>query len=158
VWALTSFFLKLGAALKDRPDGTLQQSMKNTNNETKFSFKDKKRILKVFRALTLMEQHTEYIAGALHPILYAATRPVETAKKMPPARPQSNKKKMDEFRENWLDKQEVIRLMPVSERSLYALRKEGKLPSYTFKGKIYFKLQDVESLMQSKDPEPVLES
>ena len=112
-------------------------------------------MLKVLKAILQMEQH---IAGVLYPFLHAISNPAQASMQVPAARPVSNKKKMDEFRENWLDKQEVIRLMPVSERSLYALRKEGKLPSYSFKGKIYFKLQDVENLMRSKEPGQALAS
>ena len=115
-------------------------------------------MLKVLKAILQMEQHTAHIAGVLYPFLHAISSPAQASMQAPAARPVSNKKKMDEFRENWLDKQEVIRLMPVSERSLYALRKEGKLPSYSFKGKIYFKLQDVENLMRSKESGQALAS
>jgi hypothetical protein len=122
---------------------------KPKKHTSKHNFKFKKRMVKVLKALFLVEQHTASIASTLQPLVQNMHR-TQAVIDGPLTRPVSNKKKMDEFRENWLDKQEVIRLMPVTERSLYALRKEGKLPSYTFKGKIFFKLKDVENLMQSK--------
>jgi hypothetical protein len=131
-----------------------QKSSKNSKLKTK------KRILKVLQAILNIEQHTAAMMLAMDPLMNSIS--VGSALRLPEGNtaipPRSNKKKMDEFRENWLDKQEVIRLMPVSERSLYTLRKEGKLPSYTFKGKIFFKLQDVESLMRSKEPAASLAS
>lgn len=121
--------------------------------EKNIDFKTKKRILKVLNALLNMEQYAAHLLETMYPVMRALSinEHRRLAEQKAALRPRSDKKKMDEFRENWLDKQEVIRLMPVSERSLYTLRKEGLLPSYTFKGKIFFKLQDVEKLMLSKE-------
>lgn len=130
---------------------TIMKKIKPKKNQ-KQNFKAKKRMLKVLQAILRMEESTSNIANAIYPVLRALTIAEHRSlmEHKGNFRPVSNKKKMDEFRENWLDKQEVIQLMPVSERSLYSLRKEGKLPSYLFKGKIYFKLQDIEKLMGKK--------
>ncbi|HTN20015.1 MAG TPA: helix-turn-helix domain-containing protein [Pelobium sp.] len=47
---------------------------------------------------------------------------------------------------NYLDKQEVMQLLKISDRQLYNLRKKANLPCKTIKGKLYFKLSDIERI------------
>ncbi|MFC5283239.1 helix-turn-helix domain-containing protein [Pedobacter alpinus] len=55
------------------------------------------------------------------------------------------------FREKWLDKMEVLLLLKIGERTLFNLRKSGKLPSKLVGGKMYFNIDDVEKLMAGKE-------
>lgn len=121
---------------------------KHQNILSTADFRNQKRILRVIKAISVIEQNTSEMVSGLYAVFNAFRELNETGSPVP-----SNKKKQQEFRESWLDKQEVMQLMPVSERSLYSLRKDGSLPSYTFKGKIYFKLSDVESLMKRRGGE-----
>ena len=54
------------------------------------------------------------------------------------------------FREKWLDKVDVLALLKITERTLFNLRKSGKLPSKLVGGKMYFNIADVEALMSHK--------
>lgn len=113
-------------------------------------------MLKVLQAIIRMEQNTSNIANAIYPVLRALTIAEHRSliEQKSSFKLLSGKKKMDEFRENWLDKQEVMRLMPISDRSLYDLCKQGGLPSYKFKGKTFFKLSDIENQMQMRKNSP----
>ncbi|WP_207536159.1 helix-turn-helix domain-containing protein [Desertivirga arenae] len=114
------------------------------NNLSKTDFKAKKLFLRLLHAAETIEENTAELIRGLH-YLIVQLEEREGTKVIPIAR-----KKQQEFRESWLDKQEVMQLMPISERSLYTLRKQGDLPSYSLKGKVYFKLSDVEALMRGK--------
>ncbi|WP_353139900.1 helix-turn-helix domain-containing protein [Pseudopedobacter sp.] len=55
------------------------------------------------------------------------------------------------LKERWLDKQDVMDLLHISDRTLYSLRKSGILPGYTLSGKIYYRMADIERvLMENK--------
>jgi hypothetical protein len=43
----------------------------------------------------------------------------------------------------WLDKQQVMQLLNISDRSLFTMRKEGKLTPYAIRGKWYYRLSDI---------------
>lgn len=47
---------------------------------------------------------------------------------------------------NYLDKQDVMQLLKISDRQLYNLRKKADLPCRLIKGKLYFKLSDIEKI------------
>ncbi len=62
---------------------------------------------------------------------------------------QRNDKKMqrmENYQHNYLDKQEVMQLLKISDRQLYNLRKKHQLPCRLISGKLYFKLSDIEKL------------
>lgn len=53
-----------------------------------------------------------------------------------------------EFQERWLDKQEVMQLLKIGDRTLFSLRKNKQLPYKTIGGKMYFNIKDLEVLMK----------
>ncbi|WP_207534874.1 helix-turn-helix domain-containing protein [Desertivirga arenae] len=124
----------------------------NAKQSPAISIRTKKRMIRVCRALDALEINTGSIAENLiaifskldekHEREETQNREVQVL--------MLSKKKQQEFRESWLDRQEVMQLMPISDRSLYDLTKRGDLPSYTFKGKLFFKLSDVEALMKRR--------
>jgi len=59
---------------------------------------------------------------------------------------EGKKARLENYQQNFLDKQEVLQLLKISERQLYNLRKEEKLPYRMIKGKLYFKLSDIEKI------------
>jgi hypothetical protein len=60
-----------------------------------------------------------------------------------------NKSKTELFKENWLDGQDVMQLLHISKRSLQSLRDTHVLPYSRINGKIYYKLSDIEGLLDS---------
>jgi len=60
----------------------------------------------------------------------------------------AKKSRLLDFKEKWLDKQEVLQLLKISGRTLYNLRKSNKLPAKMVGGKMYFNMLDVEKLMK----------
>ena len=67
-----------------------------------------------------------------------------------------NKSKTELFKENWLDGQDVMQLLHISKRSLQSLRDTGTLPFSRINGKIYYKLSDIEGLLDSNYSIPVI--
>lgn len=59
--------------------------------------------------------------------------------------------------EELLDNQDVLQILKVSYRSLQRYRSEKKLPYYKLKGKIYYKLSDVQQLLRDCFSIPVRE-
>ncbi|MDR0227623.1 MAG: helix-turn-helix domain-containing protein [Flavobacteriaceae bacterium] len=59
--------------------------------------------------------------------------------------------------EELLDNQDVLQILKVSYRSLQRYRSEKKLPYYKLKGKIYYKLSDVQQLLRDCFALPVRE-
>jgi hypothetical protein len=49
----------------------------------------------------------------------------------------------------WLDNQDVCRILHLSPRTLQTLRDNGSLPYYRIKNKIYYKVSDVNALIES---------
>ncbi|MCA4806995.1 helix-turn-helix domain-containing protein [Myroides odoratimimus] len=50
--------------------------------------------------------------------------------------------------EELLDNQDVLQMLKISYRSLQRYRSDKKLPYYKLKGKIYYKLSDVQQLLR----------
>jgi hypothetical protein len=67
-----------------------------------------------------------------------------------------NKSKTELFKENWLDGQDVMQRLHSSKRSLQSLRDTGTLPFSRINGKIYYKLSDIEGLLDSNYSIPVI--
>jgi len=60
-----------------------------------------------------------------------------------------NKSKIDVFRETWIDGQDVMQSLHISKRSLQTLRDNNILPFSRINGKFYYKVSDIENLLQS---------
>ena len=52
------------------------------------------------------------------------------------------------YNEGWADKQEVMELMHVSERTLQQWRSDGILPYSRIRGKIYYRIADVIAMLE----------
>ena len=57
--------------------------------------------------------------------------------------------KLDNFKETWIDGQDVMHTMHISKRTLQSLRDNGTLPYSRINGKFYYKVADIESLLES---------
>lgn len=53
-----------------------------------------------------------------------------------------------QFKDRWLDSQEVLRALNISPRSLQGLRDSKQLPFSRVRGKLYYRLSDLEKLME----------
>jgi len=62
---------------------------------------------------------------------------------------QVQKTRTQKFNENWVDAQEVMLSLHISRRTLQSLRDKGILPYSRINGKLYYKMSDVESLLES---------
>jgi hypothetical protein len=49
----------------------------------------------------------------------------------------------------WLDNQDVMQMLHISPRTLQTLRSNGTLPFSRIKGKFYYKVSDLEALLNS---------
>jgi hypothetical protein len=58
-----------------------------------------------------------------------------------------NRTIVGKFREDWIDAQDVLSLLHTSKRNLQYLRQEQKLPYSRIKGKIYYKVEDIYTLL-----------
>lgn len=59
------------------------------------------------------------------------------------------KSKLDSFKETWVDGQVVMQTMHISKRTLQTLRDNGTLPFSRINGKFYYKVSDLESLLET---------
>ena len=59
------------------------------------------------------------------------------------------KSKLDSFKETWIDGQDVMHTMHISKRTLQTLRDNGTLPYSRINGKFYYKVADIEKLLES---------
>ena len=59
------------------------------------------------------------------------------------------KSKLDSFKETWIDGQDVMHTMHISKRTLQTLRDNGTLPYSRINGKFYYKVADIENLLES---------
>jgi hypothetical protein len=53
------------------------------------------------------------------------------------------------FKQNWIDGQEVMIALNISQRTLQTLRDNGTLPYSRINGKFYYKVSDLEALLDS---------
>lgn len=58
------------------------------------------------------------------------------------------KSRLDYFNETWVDGQVVMQTLHISKRSLQSLRDSGTLPYSRINGKFYYKLSDIEQLLE----------
>ena len=59
------------------------------------------------------------------------------------------KSKTELFRETWIDGQDVMQALHISKRTLQSLRDSGVLPHSRINGKFYYKVEDIEALLES---------
>lgn len=58
-------------------------------------------------------------------------------------------RKVDYFKESWIDGQDVLLALNISPRTLQTLRDNGTLPFSRISGKFYYKVSDLETLLDS---------
>lgn len=59
------------------------------------------------------------------------------------------KSKLDNLKEAWVDGSEVAKALNVSNRTLQTFRDNGTLPYSRVRGKFYYKVADIETLLES---------
>lgn len=59
-----------------------------------------------------------------------------------------NKSRYDNLKEAWVDSLDVMNMLHVSRRTIRTLRNKGQLPFTRIGNKIYFKLSDVERILE----------
>lgn len=64
------------------------------------------------------------------------------------------KTQLQQVAENWIDGQEVMLTMKISKRTLQTLRDSGALPYSRINGKFYYKVSDLEELLQRNYSKP----
>ncbi|MEY8849263.1 helix-turn-helix domain-containing protein [Psychroserpens sp. XS_ASV72] len=52
------------------------------------------------------------------------------------------------LKDKWIDNQDVLQTLHISKRTLQTFRDNGTLPYSKVKGKFYYKVSDVEQLLQ----------
>lgn len=55
----------------------------------------------------------------------------------------------EKFKELWIDGQDVMLALNISQRTLQTLRDNGTLPFSRISGKFYYKVSDLEALLES---------
>lgn len=53
------------------------------------------------------------------------------------------------LKETWIDNQEVMQMLHISQRTLQTLRSNGTIPYSKIRGKFYYKVSDIEKLLQA---------
>ncbi len=56
--------------------------------------------------------------------------------------------RVERLKHTWLDNQDVLQTLHISKRTLQTLRANGTLPYSKIKGKFYYKVSDIEQLLQ----------
>lgn len=56
---------------------------------------------------------------------------------------------LDHFQNTWIDGQQVMQSMRISNRTLQSLRDNSTLPYSRINGKFYYKISDIERLIDS---------
>lgn len=59
------------------------------------------------------------------------------------------KTQAEQFKESWIDGQDVSVALNISQRSVQTLRTSGLLPFTKFHGKCFYKVADLEALFES---------
>ena len=59
------------------------------------------------------------------------------------------KTRIEQFNETWIDGQEVMQSLHISKRTLHTLRNNGTLPYSRLNGKFYYKVADIEQVLES---------
>jgi hypothetical protein len=59
------------------------------------------------------------------------------------------KSKFELFQDNWIDGQDVMLALHISKRTLQSLRDSRVLPYSRINGKFYYKVSDIEALLEA---------
>jgi hypothetical protein len=59
------------------------------------------------------------------------------------------KTRLEKFKEAWIDGQDVTQVLHISKRTLQTLRDNNTLPYSRLNGKFYYKLSDLEKILES---------
>jgi len=55
--------------------------------------------------------------------------------------------RLELFSQSWIDGQDVMQAMHISKRTLQSLRDNGTLPYSRLNGKFYYKISDIENIL-----------
>lgn len=56
--------------------------------------------------------------------------------------------RVERLKDTWIDNQDVMKMLHISPRTLQTLRSNGTLSFSRIRGKIYYKVSDIEKLLQ----------
>ncbi len=56
--------------------------------------------------------------------------------------------KSDDLKNTWIDNQDVMQMLHISQRTLQTFRSNGTIPYSKIQGKFYYKVADIEQLLQ----------
>jgi len=59
------------------------------------------------------------------------------------------KTRLERFNEAWIDGQDVMQSLHISKRTLQTLRDNGTLPYSRVNGKFFYKLSDIEKILEA---------
>lgn len=62
---------------------------------------------------------------------------------------QYQKTRIERFNEAWIDGQDVMQSLHISKRTLQTLRDNGTLPYSRVNGKFFYKLSDIEKMLEA---------
>ncbi|MEX2335706.1 MAG: helix-turn-helix domain-containing protein [Fulvivirga sp.] len=62
---------------------------------------------------------------------------------------QYQKARLERFNEAWIDGQDVMQTLHISKRTLQTLRDQGVLPYSRINGKFYYKVSDLEKILEA---------
>lgn len=60
-----------------------------------------------------------------------------------------NATRVENLKNTWIDNQEVMQMLHISQRTLQTLRSNGTIPYSKIRGKFYYKVSDIEKLLQA---------
>lgn len=55
----------------------------------------------------------------------------------------------ERLKDTWIDNQDVMQTLHISQRTLQTLRSNGTIPYSKIRGKFYYKVSDIEKLLQA---------
>ena len=56
--------------------------------------------------------------------------------------------RVERLKDTWIDNQDVMQMLHISQRTLQTLRSNGTIPFSKIRGKFYYKVSDIEKLLQ----------
>ena len=56
--------------------------------------------------------------------------------------------RVERLKDTWIDNQDVMQMLHISQRTLQTLRSNGTIPYSKIRGKFYYKVSDIEKLLQ----------
>ena len=59
-----------------------------------------------------------------------------------------NATRVENLKNTWVDNQDVMQMLHISPRTLQTLRSNGTIPYSKIRGKFYYKVSDIEKLLQ----------